>query len=327
MRKFKHPLYKHSQIANYSSLAAALLLSESDLRSLIDRVNDFYKPGKLLFKKDGKPRETHNAKEPLKSIHGRILNRILKKVDYPSYMLGGIADKENPRSPQAHAAIHTGKKILISEDISDFFPSTTYEVVKGIWQYCFNFSPEVAEALAKLTTYKGELPQGWRTSGYLANLVFWDNEPSLVKALEDAGYQYSRYMDDVTVSAKFRINNKEKQQIIANIYGTLYSKGYKPKRKKHEITCSSEPMKVTSLNVNGKQPSISKTYRNNVRAAVFQLERRFSAAGKSISYYHEWRSVYGKVCRIKAFHCSGGSVLQKRMNSVKPPKQLFNIKR
>lgn len=50
------------------------------------------------------------------------------------------------------------------------------------------FSDDVAEILTMLTTKDGGLPQGAVTSSFLANLVFWDYEPSLVEKLAFAGY-------------------------------------------------------------------------------------------------------------------------------------------
>ncbi|WP_020405734.1 reverse transcriptase family protein [Hahella ganghwensis] len=238
-------------------------------------------------------------------------------------MLGGISDPKNPRSCKKHASIHCGKKILISEDISNFYPNTSYEAVKGIWKQCFHFTDNISEVLALLTTFNGELPQGWKTSGYLANLALWKHEPKLVKTLEDNGFSYSRFIDDITVSSPYFITSETKHFIVSNIYRMLLPSGYSPKRTKHDISSRESPMEVTSLNVNTKYPTIPKRQRNNIRAMVFQLERLALSQRRTHSYYKQWLSLYGKVNRIKSFHEREGEDLQRRMRLIKPNKNFF----
>lgn len=318
MLQNKKPVIKLSPIANIKSLASILSLSESELLEIAANVDKLWKPGKLLKKKSGEPRPTNDAKEPLKTLHEHIKNRILKQVNYPLYMQGGIADPNAPRSCKSHARIHTNKKILIAEDIKDFFPSSDESVVHGIWQYCFNFSPDVSKLLTTLTIHKGCLPQGWKTSGYLANLVFWDREPDLVRYLEQQGFSYSRFMDDVTVSSKRTISQHDKTRIISNIYKMLYGKGFSPKRSKHEIAFGNVPMRVTNLGVNGRNPTVPKQERQNVRAMVYQLEQRVKTEFGTVQYEKDWRSVSGKVGRISSMHPKEGARLRKRLRAVKP---------
>lgn len=211
-------------------------------------------------------------------------------------------------------------KIIICEDIADFYPSTSYITVLKIWKHFFNFSNEVAEILTRLTTYQGALPQGWKTSSYIANLTFWHCEPELVKIIEEKGLSYSRYIDDITVGSRLHISNNGKEFVISSVYGMLFSNGYKPKREKQEIVSSEKPMIVTSLNVNSQKPTIPKKFRNNVRAMVYQLEKSFISIGNSIEYDKKWRSVNGSVCRVKSFHLSEGAKLQERMRQIKPIK-------
>ena len=108
---------------------------------------------------------------------------------------GGIYDSTNPRDPVRNAELHVGRKILIKEDIKSFFPSTSSDLVVSVWHSLFGFSHEVSRCLTALTTLNGQLPQGAKTSTFLANLVLWKNEPDLVAYLRSNGLQYSRYID------------------------------------------------------------------------------------------------------------------------------------
>lgn len=144
-------------------------------------------------------------------------------------MLGGISDPQNPRSCKAHAQIHCNKKILINEDILDFYPTTSYELVKRVWKHQFNFSDTVAEILTKITTYSGQLPQGWKTSSYIANLALLPIEAHLVELLENKGYSYSRFIDDITVSSPTFISPQEKNLLFLIYMGCSLSVDTSPK--------------------------------------------------------------------------------------------------
>ena len=309
---------KVGSIAHIEALASVLSTTTAELLDLSENIPSLWKPGKILRKKDGKPRHTHDARKPLKVIHERIKNRLLKQVEYPHYILGGISDKQTTRDYSRHAALHAKKKILISEDIRDFFPSTTSDVVLTIWQRFFNFHPEVAALLTKLTTHEGVLPQGWKTSGYLANLALWDREPDFVTQLHRQGLVYSRFMDDVTVSAPYKISKTQVTNIISGIYGMLASRGYKPKRSKHKISTGRRRMEVTGLNVNTTRPSMPKRRRNQIRAQVFQCEQLFKRNARSTEYLAQWRKASGNVGTMKRFNPGEAKGLRARLTAVKP---------
>jgi hypothetical protein len=309
---------KVGPIAHIEALASILSTTPSELVDLSDSIPSLWKPGKVLEKKDGTPRPTHDARKPLKVIHERIKNCLLKQVDYPSYILGGISDKLTTRDYARHAALHAKKKILISEDIRDFYPSTTNDVVLNIWQRFFNFHPEIAVLLTKLTTHEEALPQGWKASGYLANLALWDREPDFVTQLHRQGLVYSRFMDDVTVSAPFPLSRTELSNIISGIYGMLASRNFRPKRTKHKISTGKQRMEVTGLNVNAARPSMPKKRRNQIRAQVFQCEQLFKQNARSSEYLAQWRKASGSVGTMKRFNPGEAKGLRARLTAVKP---------
>jgi len=307
-----------SQIANLDALASTLSIPTRELLSLSSSIDSLWLPGKKLRKANGDVRQTSDARLPLKIIHERIKNRLLKKVDYPYYLLGGIHDSLTPRDYARHSQIHAGKTILISEDIANFFPSTTAKTIRSAWQRVFNFHPEIAEILTKLTTHNDSLPQGWKTSTYLANLVFWDREPFLVERFEKRGLSYSRFMDDITVSSRSRLRNSEKEFVVSEIYTMLLSKGYSLKRSKHRIASCGHRMQVTGLNVNGCRPSMPKEERKKIRSMVHTCEARYERDGTTEEYERLWNTTSGKVGTLTRFHKSLGGKLRERMRRIKP---------
>ncbi len=305
-------------IAKIESLSSMLSIEKDDLLIISENIPNLWKPGKLLYKKNGEPRPTIDAKQPLKVLHEKIKNRMLKQVYYPEYLLGGIEDVMTPRDYKRHAEIHSGKSILVNEDVKGFFPSSSAGVVEKVWKNIFHCTPEVSALLTCLTTLNGSLPQGWKTSGYLANLVFWDVEPILVRILESRGYSYSRFMDDITVSSKQRISKKSKTFIVNEIYRMLFNKGYSPRRDKHEIVSSNARMSVTGLTVNANDPSLSKIEKNNARAIVHKCECHAKKDRISEEYKTLWSSATGKIGTLTRFHPGKGASLRKRLSAVKP---------
>ncbi len=67
--------------------------------------------------------------------------------------------------------------------LKKFYDNIKKERVYLIYSQFFNFPHEVSELLTKLTTYKNKVPQGACTSSYLANLIFFNSEYSLVSKL------------------------------------------------------------------------------------------------------------------------------------------------
>lgn len=301
------PLFKGQPIRQLGSLAKALGYSVDRLRYAARHANNLYRVAQEVPKSDGTVRYTFDAKPLLKDIQRRIKTEILDRVVFPSYLTGSIKGRDY----KSNAELHQGAKIVISEDIGNFFPSTGQERIFDVWRGFFRFSEEVADILTLLTTRNGELPQGAITSPHLANLVFWRDEPRLQSKLAEAGTTYSRFVDDISVSSKESIGPEEKTKVIAAIYGMMQRNGYKPKRRKHELITANRRMAVTKLTVNAK-PGLPQGERSRIRASVHRLElmNQGKVEGK---WTEEFRSVLGKVNHLARFHPGEAAPLKERL--------------
>lgn len=315
------PYYPHESIASITALSKHLGVTEKHLVSVANRANQLYKEGPELKKPDGSLRATHDAKPELKSLHELIKNKLLKKVIFPDYIQGGVSDPKAPRSYISHSRLHTGKKIIVSEDIASFYPNNTEKLVMTIWKRFFNFPEDVAKILTKLTVYKGALPQGWKPSGYLANLAFFDVEFQLVKKFKSLGFTYSRYIDDITVSSSRKLTNREISQCISEIIKMLANKGFKIKRAKHEIARQGSSMNVMGLTINTKKPQLSKDEKKRIRAMVHKLEYLREEERLNTEYEVLWNQASGKVARMTSLKLKQGKALRERLAKIKPRKQ------
>ena len=299
--------YPFRPIHSVTVLARMLKLSVAELESLTLRANNLYRLAKREKKSDGRVRECFDAMAPLKSTQARIQCLILKRVRFPQYVTGGISDPDSPRDYVRNAAAHVRAKILVKEDVSNFFPSTSSTVVFDIWHHFFKFPPVVSRVLTALTTKDGGLPQGAKTSSYLANLAFWRTEPALVESLAQLGFRYGRYIDDIAVSCIRTPSSEQLHQAISLISAMVRTSGLRLKRKKHRIMRSDDRMELTGLVVN-RQTSLPYTKRHNLRAMVHR-------AVTDLSNEQLFRSVSARVGQLKRLHPAEGLALQAQLRA------------
>ncbi|RKV80620.1 MAG: RNA-directed DNA polymerase [Neisseria sp.] len=307
--------YPGKPIASLEKLALLLGISLEDLIYLQKNADSFYFLVKREEKKNGCFRECYDVRERLKNIHEKNFVRLLKVISYPEYLQGGIKKRDYISNANQHTRSHT----IINEDISNFYPSISRKIIYQVWVGFFHFSPEVADCLSQLVTFQGKLVQGSKVSGLLCNLILWNREDKLVMSLKSRGLTYTRYVDDITVSSNRYLSNREKQQIIREIYTLFYTVGAKPNRSKHKIAYKGTKQTVNNLNVTSEKPTLPKEKRNEIRAAVFECEKKFQEGSSSIVEYKKiFESTKGRVNQLKRFHKKQANDLLQRLEKIHP---------
>lgn len=320
---FYRPHYKNKKISSIKSLSLALEIPEDVLIKNSEHADKLYIQNTPIIKPNGKERITFSVRHPLKPIHEKIKTNIFHNVRYPSYLQGAIKSDETSRDYIYDVLIHAENNFFITEDISNFSPSITYEKVYEMWLHFFNFSKSVSELLAKLTTHNGVVPQGSKTSSYIANLIFWQNEGFFVKQLQEQGIAYTRFVDDITLSSKHFISDTEKSLIIKGLYGMMLSVGVKPNRKKHFIGSCKNNVQIHNINVGGKRPSLGKVKLNSIRMSVYnciQLARKNGTSGKE--YLKQYTSTMSKLGQMGRLHPDKSIKYKSELSQYKPTKEL-----
>ncbi|AEG01600.1 reverse transcriptase family protein [Methylomonas methanica] len=308
------PTYLHKPIGSIESLAKSLGLSKEDLIELASNSNEYFFIAKKVEKPDKSIRLTYDVKPRLKQIHEKICCNLLKKVNYPDYIQGGVRGK----SYLSNCQNHTHKKIVIKEDVSNFFPSISKKIIHEVWAGFFHFPSDVSELLSELVTFNGYLVQGGKASGFLCNLVLYDRESKLVEEFSKKGFKYTRFVDDITISCLRNITKDEQTYIIRKTYGLLKSIEVNPNKRKHKIMSNGVQQQLHGVNLNTNKPTLPKAERKKIEAAVFQCEKAHSENSNSIQYIKQFNSAMGRVNTMKRMHPKAGQALLERLCKIKP---------
>lgn len=198
--------YKKNEIKKLSAIVG---FKPDFIEQLANDIDNYYnewveektdkKTGKPKTFKDGtiKKRVIRPSKGELKIIQTRIKSRVLARIELPSNVHGGVKKRSNI----SNAKPHQGNKYQFTTDLQDFYPSISSKRVYETFLE-LKYSTHFSRLIAKLTTWKYELPQGTPTSTHIANLVFLKTDIALIELCNKLGITYTRYVDDLTFSAQ-----------------------------------------------------------------------------------------------------------------------------
>nr|WP_278346971.1 reverse transcriptase family protein [Alteromonas macleodii] len=313
---------KQSQVGSIRTLAKTLSLTEPELVRLAKHSDKYYNVSKEIPKSDGSVRLTYSVSYPLKKVLIRIRNRIISNVNYPDYILAGRQGK----SYLDNAKKHKSSTMILSEDITRFFDSIKQEYVEQLFKYFFRFPPDVSQTLSQLCTLDGSLVQGSPISGDIANLIFHEKEPSVVRLAASLGLKYSRYYDDIYVSSATTNFDSHVGTMRTAIYGMFASVEVKPNKspQKSRVMRSSKRMDVHDVTVNSHKLSPSKKRTSEVRLRIDRLRKMVADNAEMADILKFYRSTFGKLITLKSQgspkYAKMRSELDGVMKSIEPAK-------
>ncbi|MBN1477168.1 RNA-directed DNA polymerase [Candidatus Sumerlaeota bacterium] len=248
--------------ATLCDLAARLGVAESDLRRLIENAESLYTVRRRR-KVSGRVRVLHVPAEELRTVQRRLSAHLLMGIRVASAAHGFVRG----RSIADAARPHVGQRCVLHLDIADFFPSITSAMVRGTLRG-EGFSEEAAEALTRLTTLRGRLPQGAPTSPALSNLVFRPLDHRLSALAKRRGIIFTRYADDLTFSGK-----GDTPGILPTVREILGEAGFRLRADKTRVQRRGRAQRVLGLTVNDGV-GVARSLRRNLRAALHRAARQ-----------------------------------------------------
>ena len=234
-------------------------------------------------KKNGSLRHISAPREDLKSLQYWILHNILDKVPVSESAIGFCKGK----SILDNARPHVGSAIVINMDLENFFPTISFERVRGVFRK-MGYSGAISTILAMLCTepvsteidYAGQkmyllepkrfLPQGAPTSPMITNILCQHLDARFNGYCEKTGWRYTRYADDLTFSHPSHEASIGKMLSMAQKIVKTENLVIHPD--KTRVMRSGSCQEVTGIVVNEKL-SINRKVIKNFRTLIFQIEK------------------------------------------------------
>ncbi len=262
LQQFNLPVFN-----TMADLAQSMQLDLARLRYLlfqrkVSRTSHYYVFE--LPKKSGGKRLIAAPKKQLKYLQQWLLNTVLNPLPVGDAVHGFTRH----RSIVTNALPHVNKDIVINVDLKDFFPTISYQRVKGLFQK-LGYSEQLATIFALISTQAEtkevemdgvryyvqngarRLPQGSPASPAISNLITYRLDKKIKGLANQSGFTYTRYADDLSFSG-----SKEAEQNISRflyfLKKIIASEGFTIHPDKTHIMRSGNRQMVTGIVVNEK---------------------------------------------------------------------------
>lgn len=236
-------------------------------------------------KKSGGKRIISAPMPRLKALQYWILKNILDKFPVHDAANGFVVQ----RNILSNASNHIAKDVVVNIDLKDFFPTITYERVKGLFTK-LGYSEKIATILALvctepdreealldgrkyyIATGKRILPQGAPTSPAITNIICYKMDRRFAGMADKLQFSYTRYADDLSFSANGNEQVKKVQQLLWRVKKIIKDEGFVIHPKKVKVMRKGARQEVTGIIVN-KQPGINRKTLHRFRALIQQISK------------------------------------------------------
>jgi retron-type reverse transcriptase len=268
------------------ALADALGLTVGQLRALAFHRRVSTSRSYVRFtipKKTGGTRLISAPMPRLKAAQRWVLERLLAPLAPHEAAHGFRAG----RSIVTNAAPHVGADVVVNVDLKDFFPTVTYRRVKGLFR-SHGHAETIATLLALLCTEPDveeveldgrryfvalgdrRLPQGAPTSPAITNLLCRRLDRRLEAAAAKFGFVYTRYADDLTLSAKAPAPGATAKMLNV-LRAVVAAEGFAPHPDKTRVLRRGRRQEVTGLTVN-RAVAVERAELRRFRALLHRLD-------------------------------------------------------
>jgi len=194
-------------------------------------------------------RTIYRPNKKLKAYH-RFLNTVL----FDCLPINESVAYAYRKGVNPHEAVkpHAQSRAFFQTDIRDFFSNIDRDIVRD---RLLNPGPSIPiidltayiERILDLTTINGTLPIGFSTSPPISNACLLNFDNDLQAHCRNADLVYTRYSDDVIISAQSREELKEIKQTIAKLLGMHFSGKMLLNDEKSKLTTIGRKIKILGL--------------------------------------------------------------------------------
>jgi RNA-directed DNA polymerase len=301
-------------IQSVGHLAKILETTPSCLIETADSAASFYNDLVLLDPaKPHKERDVVCVNGRLRKYQLRLYRKLLKPRLRPSlYSHGGVPG----HSIKSNAGAHIDSVFVYSTDVANFYPSISHQRVYRIFAGEMGCSPDVARICTKLCTFRGHLALGLITSPIIADQLMLGVDHRIGKMCAKHALVYTRYVDDISISAAFPIESGGFMKIVVEILGRH---GFRVNPIKHQDEDTHGRLSagkcITKLVIKRGRLDVRAEYLEGVTK---QLEdaNRLAQGGECSGMYYTRDQIYGRIQFISWINPGRSSTLMRRFSAI-----------
>jgi retron-type reverse transcriptase len=253
-------------------LGSETLLTQAELMKIVRSAPRRYKVYDIPKRTPGKVRTIAQPAKEVKALQRWVAQNVLQTFPvHPlatGYRLGhSIAD---------NARLHCGGRFLLKLDFENFFPSLKSQdfvtLIRGMGS---QFTPIEIEALTRILFWKQKgtsqlcLSIGAPSSPQMSNILLMEFDAEVERFCLPRNIVYSRYADDMSLSADTSTKLAEAENWIQELSHRLKSPVLKLNREKTVRVSKREARRVTGLTItNDGEVSLGREQKRSISASV-----------------------------------------------------------
>jgi RNA-directed DNA polymerase len=264
------------EFQDITKLLAYLEISAKELAKICVARSSMYHSFEIASKK--KTRRISAPDKRLKHTQTKIKASLEKIYQPRSTTHGFIRD----RSIVTNTLVHAGRRHILNIDLKSFFPSITERRVFGLFS-SLGFDREVCDAITKICTHEGSLPQGAPSSPIISNMICFSLDRDLHSFSKLNRVVFTRYADDITVStngspvtlfeASLPPSGKLEIGALSTSFRNIFSQnGFELNEEKIHFASGSHRKIVTGLIAN-EFPNVPRRFISQTRAILYKIEK------------------------------------------------------
>jgi RNA-directed DNA polymerase len=296
-----------------------------------------------ITKRSGAARLIEEPKPLLKHVQRVLLREALNAVPVHDAAHGF----RQGRSAVSYAAGHAGKRLVIHLDLEDFFGTVSAGRVYGIFRSC-GYPEPVAHLLTSLTTNSTpgrvwderpnrpggsgagsdfrlgqhlrhpHLPQGAPTSPTIANLSCFLLDRRLSALARSTHLRYSRYADDLALSADTSLSTTRTERLVETIAGIAVEEGFRLNPAKTFVQRSGQRQLLAGLVVNDHPNVARKDY--DVLKAILHNSVQLGPTSQNRNAHRDFAAhLLGRISRVREVNPPRGDRLFTIYNQINWP--------
>ncbi len=291
-------------------LARMLETPTRRLQTILDKSENCYQQFELIDPtRPDKRRSVLDVRGPVRQLQERFLRKVLSLRLVPATCShGGVRG----RSVKSNASVHRDSKFVLKADISNFYPSISHKRVYNLFTGRFRCAPDVARICTRLCTYDYHLALGLLTSPMIADQVLHTVDVRIASACMSAGLQYTRFVDDITLSGPFDFGDSGFAQTLASI---LSDHGFVANSQKWWHGPTDAGVTITGVRVRKSRVGLTTDYVNLIEDQIEGI--RALAEGTATEQYFVTRSqLMGRVAFARWIDRHRGERLRNRVRAL-----------